>query len=220
MDRRLPDTPWHLGYAKKDEDDPRRHKARCIHNNNGICTSSRSNYCKETCGGSSHCEEYSESREEYEKLLESRKTIEEISRDNREKYREIIKKKKKEFVNEPNPHSYQSTEKIHRCLLCDEGLSKIKYSLKKCKFCGMYYVNVQDFQKSDVIEEIGSNEVFVMNIPQKNENTANEKYYTCICICKHADKRSNCQCVNAKFYTKKCKKRQCEYYERRQLDNF
>ena len=22
---RLPDTPWHVGYAKKQEDDPRRH---------------------------------------------------------------------------------------------------------------------------------------------------------------------------------------------------
>lgn len=26
---KLSDTPWHVGYTKKDENDPRRHKARC-----------------------------------------------------------------------------------------------------------------------------------------------------------------------------------------------
>ena len=29
-EKRLPDTPWHVGFVKKEEDDPRRHKARCI----------------------------------------------------------------------------------------------------------------------------------------------------------------------------------------------
>ncbi len=33
---KLPDTPWHVGYAKKEESDPRRHKARCIYLKEGI----------------------------------------------------------------------------------------------------------------------------------------------------------------------------------------
>ena len=38
MDKKvLPDTPWHLGYAKKEESDPRRHKSRCVYLNNGKC---------------------------------------------------------------------------------------------------------------------------------------------------------------------------------------
>ena len=32
MDKKtLPDTPWSLGYAKKEERDPRRHKSRCMY---------------------------------------------------------------------------------------------------------------------------------------------------------------------------------------------
>ena len=50
---RLPDTPWHVGYAKKQEDDPRRHKARCIHYRDGQC-GWKANYSG-NCLGSSHC---------------------------------------------------------------------------------------------------------------------------------------------------------------------
>ena len=50
---RLPDTPWHVGYAKKQENDPRRHKARCIHYRDGQC-GWKANYSGK-CIGSSHC---------------------------------------------------------------------------------------------------------------------------------------------------------------------
>ena len=36
-EKRLPDTPWHVGFVKKEEDDPRRHKARCIYYAEGVC---------------------------------------------------------------------------------------------------------------------------------------------------------------------------------------
>lgn len=215
MHNRLPDTPWHVGYAKKEEDDPRRHKARCIHNKGGFCTSTRSNYCKEKCGGSSHCLEYSESIDDYEKSLESRKTIEELAQDNRDKYREIVKAKKRAFINESNRHVSKNTDMLHRCLLCDEGLKQIKYSLKKCKFCGMYYVNQQDMRISEVISQIGSDEVFVMNIRRDEVTKVVEKKYQIICICRYADKRGKCMCSKSSFYTNKCKKRQCEYYRER-----
>ena len=34
---RLPDTPWHMGYVKKEQQDPRRHKSRCIYLKSGNC---------------------------------------------------------------------------------------------------------------------------------------------------------------------------------------
>lgn len=37
MHNQLPDTPWHIGYITKDENDPRRHKARCVHYRDGVC---------------------------------------------------------------------------------------------------------------------------------------------------------------------------------------
>ena len=63
MDRkRLPDSPWHIGYTKKKENDPRRHKARCFYydNSTGNCASGKSRYCGIRCGGSAHCEAYRE----------------------------------------------------------------------------------------------------------------------------------------------------------------
>lgn len=59
---RLPATPWHVGYAKKHEDVPRRHKARCIHYRDGQC-GLKANYSSK-CIGSSHCMDYSESYED------------------------------------------------------------------------------------------------------------------------------------------------------------
>ena len=55
MINKLPDTPWHVGFAKKEEDDPRRHKARCIYYNVGNCK-----YKGGKCSGSAHCKRYSE----------------------------------------------------------------------------------------------------------------------------------------------------------------
>ena len=54
----LPDTPWHIGYALKDEDDPRRHKARCIFNIEDICKHPESGAFTLACAGSAHCKFY------------------------------------------------------------------------------------------------------------------------------------------------------------------
>ena len=49
---RLPDTPWHVGYTKKEDSDPRRHKARCVYFKDGKCTC-RYNRCYALqCAGS------------------------------------------------------------------------------------------------------------------------------------------------------------------------
>lgn len=61
MERKiLPDTPWHLGYPKKEPHDPRRHKSRCIYLKEGLCRCGRSGAYTLKCPGSSHCTCYKE----------------------------------------------------------------------------------------------------------------------------------------------------------------
>ena len=125
---RLPDTPWHVGYAKKQENDPRRHKARCIHYRDGQC-GWKANYSGK-CIGSSHCMEYSESLEDFKKLQESRKTTEQIERDNIDKYKKSLEPKKEQLERSNNPYKYRKCSELNRCLVCDEHLYKEKYEDK------------------------------------------------------------------------------------------
>lgn len=83
---RLPDTPWHIGYTTKDENDPRRHKVRCIHLENRICTCRMSGCYLMHCVGSSHCKFYSETQGQWEDYLEEMKTEEDIAQDKAELY--------------------------------------------------------------------------------------------------------------------------------------
>lgn len=58
----LPDVPWHIGSPKMDENDTRRHKARCVYFDNATkkCRKVESPYWLLKCGGSSHCQFYSD----------------------------------------------------------------------------------------------------------------------------------------------------------------
>lgn len=70
--KRLPDTPWHLGYTKKEKSDPRRHKARCVFLEKEVCKCKYDGCYMQKCGGSAHCKHYSEvSKNETEKQLSS-----------------------------------------------------------------------------------------------------------------------------------------------------
>ena len=120
---RLPDTPWHVGYAKKQEDDPRRHKARCIH------------YCDGQCGWKAN-----------KKSLEPKK--EQLERSN-------------------NPYKYRKCSEMNRCPVCDEHLYKEKYSLKRCKYCGMFYVDIDDSTRDEIMDIVKADPIFVMNIKRK-----------------------------------------------------
>lgn len=70
MENKLPDTPWHMGYAKKKESDPRRHKSRCIYNKDGICKCGRAGCYLRKCWGSAHCIYYSEESDDIEERIE------------------------------------------------------------------------------------------------------------------------------------------------------
>ena len=67
---KLPDIPWHVGYTKKKESDPRRHKARCRHLKDGICRCGYDGCYTQKCGGSSHCTHYSEKLNDVEERRE------------------------------------------------------------------------------------------------------------------------------------------------------
>lgn len=69
----MPDTPWHIGYAKKKEEEPRRHKARCAYLDKGICKCGRDCCYMERCKGSSHCRHYTE--ESIEKAEEEQRQV-------------------------------------------------------------------------------------------------------------------------------------------------
>lgn len=50
----LPNTAWNIRCIKKQEDDPRRHRSRCIYYEDGKCI----NLYEVCCSGSSHCRHY------------------------------------------------------------------------------------------------------------------------------------------------------------------
>lgn len=161
-DHRLPDTPWHVDIVKKDEADPRRHKSRCIHYQSGRC-GWRGNYSGR-CIGSSHCMDYNESYEEFEKKYNNRADAEQIEKAVIDKYKRGLEEKKNKLERSNNPYKYMKTYCLRRCLVCDEFLKSEKYSLKKCTYCGMFYVDINDFDKDEVMDVVRASSVFVMNI--------------------------------------------------------
>lgn len=80
--KKLPDTPWHVGYTKKEENDPRRHKSRCIYKQNRICHQGKSGAYMLKCPGSSHCRFYSESEDMAEDVYLKTRSVEEEYADN------------------------------------------------------------------------------------------------------------------------------------------
>ena len=85
-DKRLPDTPWHVGFVKKEEDDPRRHKARCVYYVKGICHQGKMGCYLRKCPGSSHCQYYAESEVMAKEVYLKTRTVEEERADYRQEY--------------------------------------------------------------------------------------------------------------------------------------
>ncbi len=76
---RLPDTPWHIGYTKKDDNDPRRHKSRCVYYQYGNCTCKElRGYYGKRCPGSAHCKYYATKEAEIDLERSRAETIQDI----------------------------------------------------------------------------------------------------------------------------------------------
>ena len=83
----LPDTPWHVGCVKKEENDPRRHKARCIYLVEGVCHQGKLRTYMQRCPGSSHCKYYAEDESmAHDVYLKTRSVEEEILDKERKKW--------------------------------------------------------------------------------------------------------------------------------------
>lgn len=74
---RLPDTPWHIGFTKKKEADPRRHKSKCIHYKSGKCNYGKLAVYGKTCPGSAHCKYYAENKTQQKLVRLKTETVEE-----------------------------------------------------------------------------------------------------------------------------------------------
>lgn len=91
-----------------------------------------------------------------------------IERDNIDKYKKILESKKGKQERSNNPYKYRKVNDLNRCMVCDEHLFKEKYSLKRCKYCGMFYVNIEDFTRDEIMDIVKADPIFVMNIRKNN----------------------------------------------------
>lgn len=123
---RLPDTPWHVGFAKKKDEDPRRHKARCIHIDlDGKCKCSKAGAYPGKCCGSSHCIFYAETWGQWETVKANTQTVEEEAAERIERYKVSLRKKRKKLIEDLTAAvHYVNLDKITKCAVCDEKLRK------------------------------------------------------------------------------------------------
>lgn len=132
---KLPDTPWHVGFVYKDENDPRRHKARCIHLQKRICKCGLSGCYLANCIGSAHCKYYAEGHSQWKKYLEEMKTEEEKADELADYRASQYRKAKRDHVrSELESGSYHKKYNFRpgmiKCPFCGERLKELE-----CKYC-------------------------------------------------------------------------------------
>lgn len=148
VDKQLPDTPWHLGYAKKKEDDPRRHKARCIYyyKTNKTCECTKSPCYLFNCGGSAHCKYYKEIGIVAPKKNGTTKTSSKYINTN-----EYRKQQKKQYINrlvvKKNnknncPFCGKSNNEDKTIIVIDSDGCTQRIKVKKCE-CGTIYLTMR-----------------------------------------------------------------------------
>lgn len=131
----LPDVPWHIGYTKKDEDDPRRHKSRCVYNKGGKCYCPSSERYISKCFSSAHCNYYSE--DEADGKAE---TIGNMYVPPKIDYTQ----KKEEVLKRAYLYKRMSFKWFSYCVVCrTKPVATGQKGVKKCPCCGMYYVKAK-----------------------------------------------------------------------------
>lgn len=128
---KLPDTPWHVGYTKKDEHDPRRHKAWCIHLKNSICTCGPCGCFMTRCDGSSHCKFYAETEKQWEEYLEEMKTDEDRAYERAELYKQQKRQHVRHMLEDGRyTKTYRFGESMLICPFCKQKIKKLH-----CDYC-------------------------------------------------------------------------------------
>lgn len=111
---KLPDTPWHVGFVKKEESDPRRHKSRCVHNSGEKCMYGKLRFYMKPCPGSSHCAYYAENEQQWNEVYLSTRTAEEEEADTYKGAIARITGKNQENKSIPVQTKSKKVEKPHR----------------------------------------------------------------------------------------------------------
>lgn len=128
MDKKqMPDTPWHIGFVKKDESDPRRHKARCFYYQRGECHCTKSAYYTSRCPGSSHCSKYIEDEVLTQDIRELQAEKKRAEQYHTKMIRKRIELEQKLGENE----LYAKYGKVLECPVCGGRLIR-----DRCNYCG------------------------------------------------------------------------------------
>lgn len=203
--KKLPDTPWHIGYAKKEVDDPRRHKCRCIYLTAGICQCSRCETFLLKCPGSSHCRCYAETMFQDELNKEQSLSFEEESNKRAEKYRKAFQSKcKKMLFSDNGQFKNLNFNNMRNCPICNEKLISLSASKKDCHYCGAIFIKVE------TVEEIPKqhasfyilNKTAKSNVPKKTVILGKE---TCIWL------KKKCTNPSSPFYGYQCP--MCKFFQ-------
>ena len=135
MDRNiLPDTPWHIGYTKKEEGDPRRHKSRCIYLLGGKCHCGESGAYTLKCPGSSHCTCYAETEKQKEDNIRSHKSIDIESWERAQQYKKKMQQKAQKLMRTEKLKFWERNMALVReCPLCGERFPNKKTVMQNTK---------------------------------------------------------------------------------------
>lgn len=160
----MPDTPWHVGYALKKENDPRRHKARCIHYDKGLCK-----YGDMKCCGSAHCQYYGEKEtEKYKYVSYGIEHYNQVNFPNR--IREFCHDSTQEIRQKP-------MREINQCPICGKDLKDylpLKYMARVCQKCRILFID-EDVYKTyteQINKSLANNILCLVKItPSREKNT-------------------------------------------------
>lgn len=144
LSSRMPDTPWHIGYAKKEESDPRRHKSRCIYLKAGKCRCGSSGAYTLKCPGSSHCTSYAENEEQDEVNKREHESIDNESWERANDYKTRIRKScKKTMQTDKMKYWKYRIDIMSNCPFCGEKFrqktTKKDIAYRRCEYCGAIY---------------------------------------------------------------------------------
>ena len=179
------DTPYHLGFAKKKENEPRRHKSRCVHYSSEFCC-----YSFSKCVGSAHCKYYNESdfSSYYGKITDT--YDENIVIKHRQS---LINKRIKFFEENDIDEIRKKYNNISYCPICRDLLKN-----HECDYCGFY---IPQKEKTELKKKKSNANMGKVVIKNEKKISKNQITYDVTCgycdengICKNSMHGNNLKC--------------------------
>ena len=208
--RNMPDVPWHIGYAKKEDDDPRRHKARCIHYEKGKCYYKPSREYGKRCMGSSHCDYYSETYDYTSEIDES--VNEKKSRERADEYHQKYIDRKNKLAKDDTFRIDQVLRGGSKCPICGSLLTKRTKTLLKCSLCEAFFDAEKNRDKKHSPDIIDSG-LFYYPQQEKPKNKKHQGTTIVVNTICRFQKNKLCKNPDSKHYNYKCKLGICNEYK-------